>query len=173
MAIFAIAAVMVIWLACAEPIYEIIHLKKHPNPEVEVGDIVVQQVIHTIEYILGCISHTASYLRLWALSLAHSQLAEVFFEQLIGLSMGLVTEGSIVTYFLAAVSMFVTYGGFFGATIGVLCLMEYLSAFLHCLRLAWIEFNSKFFVAEGYEFEGFALPDVFPLEVSAEITRNE
>ncbi|KAF2322847.1 hypothetical protein GH714_031347 [Hevea brasiliensis] len=118
----------------------------HGHEEFEFSEVFVHQLIHTIEFVLGAVSNTASYLRLWALSLAHSELSSVFYEKVLLLAWGF----NNVIILIVGIIIFIF------ATIGVLLVMETLSAFLHALRLHWVEFQNKFYEGDGYKFYPFS-----------------
>jgi len=128
-------------------------LHGHDFDHFSMSEIIVHQVLETIEFVLGTLSHTASYLRLWALSLAHSELATVFWEMLFAPAM--VAGAYFGVPFLSAVGGVIGFAAWLSATIFVLLGMESLSAFLHALRLHWVEFQSKFFHGDGVKFQPF------------------
>lgn len=107
-------------------------------------------MIEAIEFILGTISNTASYLRLWALSLAHGQLAEVFFSNTMKTGFGSSGVGANVAIFFIGYMVWVQF------TVGVLLCMDAMECFLHTLRLHWVEFQSKFYRGSGYKYAPFS-----------------
>lgn len=127
------------------------HIAESPELEAEtgMGEIVIHQAIETIEFVLGMVSNTASYLRLWALSLAHSELATVFWEKCM-----------LSTLEVNWAATYIGFGLFAGITLGVLLMMDVLECFLHALRLHWVEFQSKFFKADGIRFNPYSFKQI-------------
>ena len=169
-----VAGLSVPTLLCAKPYFLSKEMASHTHSahddddddeEHNFGEVIIHQAIETIEFVLGMVSNTASYLRLWALSLAHSELATVFWE-----------KAMLSTLNMNWFATFIGYGVFAGTTFAVLLMMgkfltyfasrvtplfislidlqsiDVLECFLHALRLHWVEFQNKFFHADGIRF---------------------
>jgi len=111
-------------------------------------------MIETIEFVLGTVSNTASYLRLWALSLAHTELADTFLK----LCFAFAFKGKNVS---ATIGLsLVLWPVLWTVTFGVLMCMDLLECFLHTLRLHWVEFQNKFYKGDGYKFKPYSFTTI-------------
>eukprot|EP00629_Pelagomonadales_sp_RCC1024_P005790 CAMPEP_0119269228 /NCGR_PEP_ID=MMETSP1329-20130426/6713_1 /TAXON_ID=114041 /ORGANISM="Genus nov. species nov., Strain RCC1024" /LENGTH=866 /DNA_ID=CAMNT_0007269225 /DNA_START=41 /DNA_END=2638 /DNA_ORIENTATION=- len=117
---------------CLDTQIDMGHESSEPNKDVaseehSFSEVLIHQCIETIEFVLGMVSNTASYLRLWALSLAHTELAQVFWEKTMRVAIN-ANNGLFV---------FLAYSIFAVVTAAVLLAMDLLECFLHALRLHW------------------------------------
>ena len=141
------------------PLEEIDVNAEHEDHDHDISEIFVHQMIEVIEFILGSVSNTASYLRLWALSLAHGQLAKVFLNMTV---VNPVKGGN-------AIVAVIGFPIFVVSTIGVIMLMDFMECFLHTLRLHWVEFQNKFYKGDGYKFVAFCFSD----QIEEELARKK
>ena len=121
----------------------------------------IHQMIETIEFVLGTVSNTASYLRLWALSLAHSQLAETFMALTFKPVYNITSPGVTIGVALLAWPIF------WSITFSFVILVDLLEAGLHTLRLHWVEFQNKFFKGDGYPFKPYSYEAVLRTVVAS------
>jgi V-type H+-transporting ATPase subunit a len=122
------------WMVFAKPIYATVMKKNN------LLDIWMHQSIGTLEFCIGIISNISSYLRIWAVSLAHSELSSILYDKCFGSSVGLGVK-MLIGAPIWAIGTFV-----------LLIALEGMSACLHSLRLHWVEFGSKFFAGTGTPF---------------------
>lgn len=126
-----------------------------------------------LEYAIGIISHTVSYARIFALNTVHIILSGVFFDllpplieipfpplEILGLEIiphEIWAHGHLVSPHLPLL----------GAIIGtfIVGILEGLLAFMHTLRLHFVEWFSKFYHAGGIDFNPYSIKRIHTLEV--------
>ena len=131
--------------------------KEEAKSKFQFVELFIGQLIEVIEYVLGTVSNTASYLRLWALSLAHTALSHVFIEKTF---IGYI-QNDQVNIVSSVVGVFIYFLVFLLATGFILIFMDAMECVLHTLRLHWVEFQNKFYKGDGYLFQPFSFRTIF------------
>ncbi len=136
-------------------------------------------IVHLLESVIGMISHTVSYARIFALNTVHIILSSVFITML----------PPLLTIYFPPFSLFgveiiphevyyhttETWGApsmpLLGAFIGTLIvgILEGLLGFMHTLRLHFVEWFSKFYHAGGVEFKPFHVTRLHTIKVGPQV----
>lgn len=148
MSLLSLFIICVPWMLISYPVICFLKKRKEKNSdgvspkkssEESLLDITIHTGIETIEFNLGLISNISSYLRIWAVSLAHNQLTVILHTYMLGQGINIILK--ILLFPLWAAATFL-----------LLICLEGLSSSLHAMRLNWIEFNSKFYNGQGRKF---------------------
>jgi len=97
--------------------------------------------LEVFEYVLSLISSTTSYLRLFALSLAHAKLSHLLLDFLLSSLSGQHPSISIIRCLV-----------FFMTTVGMMLMLDVMECLMHVVRLHWVEWMGKFYTGTGVLF---------------------
>ena len=141
-------------------------------------------VVLFLEYAIGMISHTVSYARIFALNTVHIILSGVFFTlipaiiyipfpelNLFGIELiphEVHTSDPMAPGYNALTGLATPHLPLLGAIIGtfIVGILEGLLAFMHTLRLHFVEWFSKFYHAGGVEFQPFCVKRLHTVRVA-------
>lgn len=158
-------------------------------PPLPFSELMILQSIHTIEFVLGCVSNTASYLRLWALSLAHVELTHVFLDLTLngfGVNVAATMSGTFCSPLkekdngtmnqychatFSSLTIFLVFPMLVVINVGLIMFVDCMECFLHTLRLHWVEFQNKFYKGDGRKFVVFSLEQIAIERVSERASR--
>ena len=137
-------------------------------------------VVHLLESVIGMISHTVSYARIFALNTVHIILSSVFITMLPPIINIYFPEFSlfgieiipheVITEHYTGPPVMPILGAFIGTLI--VGILEGLLGFMHTLRLHFVEWFSKFYHAGGVEFQPFCAKRLHTVQTNQKATAS-
>jgi len=140
----------------------------------------IDGMVEFMEYAIGMISHTVSYARIFALNTVHVILSGVFFTLIP--SVISIPFPTLVLFGLEIIPSSFMHDGYqvaphlplLGAIIGTIIVgvLEGLLAFMHTLRLHYVEWFSKFYHGNGIPFRPFVIKRIHTVSITSEVAQS-